>query len=121
MTKNPWWRGVVFPAISVLTVLGIIPFAGAVARQIWVKYEFTSRRIRVTSGIGGNDETEVIYPEIDSITSVRRGFGVADVGDLNILLKDGSKLEIRSVPNFTEVLKFVQENAEKGTIFRGQQ
>lgn len=30
---------VVVPAISILTVIGIIPFASSVARQIWVRRE----------------------------------------------------------------------------------
>lgn len=32
----PHWSEVVVPAISILTVIGIIPFASSVARQIWV-------------------------------------------------------------------------------------
>lgn len=38
---------VVAPAISILTVIGIVPFAAALARQAWVKYTLTSRRIKV--------------------------------------------------------------------------
>lgn len=36
------------PAISILTVIGIVPFSAAVARQVWVKYAITSRRIKVS-------------------------------------------------------------------------
>lgn len=35
------------PAVSILTVIGLVPFSAAVARQVWVKYTLTSRRIKV--------------------------------------------------------------------------
>lgn len=38
---------IVAPAVSILTVIGIIPFTAALARQAWVKYTLTSRRIKV--------------------------------------------------------------------------
>ncbi|CAN0508841.1 unnamed protein product, partial [Ectocarpus sp. 12 AP-2014] len=38
---------VVAPAVSILTVIGIVPFSAALARQAWVKYTLTSRRIKV--------------------------------------------------------------------------
>ncbi|CAM9764481.1 unnamed protein product, partial [Hapterophycus canaliculatus] len=38
---------VVAPAISILTVIGLVPFSAALARQAWVKYTLTSRRIKV--------------------------------------------------------------------------
>lgn len=37
----------VAPAVSILTVIGVIPFTASVARQAWVKYTITSRRIKV--------------------------------------------------------------------------
>lgn len=39
---------VVAPAVSILTVIGIVPFTAALARQAWVKYTITSRRIKVS-------------------------------------------------------------------------
>ena len=43
----------IVPTISILTVVGIIPAAAAWARQAWVRYKITNRRIRVTSGFNG--------------------------------------------------------------------
>jgi hypothetical protein len=37
-----------------------------------VKYKITSRRISVTSGVGGKDLTEVIYPDIAKVNYVFR-------------------------------------------------
>ena len=50
----------IVPGLSVLTVIGIVPFAAAAARQAWVKYKITSRRISVQSGVGGQDFTEIV-------------------------------------------------------------
>jgi hypothetical protein len=82
------------------TVIGIIPFAAAVARQAWVRYTVTSRRIRIVSGINGKDETEIVYPDIKRMLYIFRFFGRC--GDVVMELRDGSKLEMRSLPNFEE-------------------
>lgn len=108
---------VVLPALSVLTVIGIIPFISSLTRQVWVRYKFTSRRISIQSGIGGNDFSEVIYPDVDEIKYVYR-FGGA--GDMVLFLKDGAKVEMRHVPNFDDVLEYVlskcDEECNKKTI-----
>jgi len=86
-------------------VIGIIPFSAALARQVWVRYKITSRRISVQSGIGGNDVTEIIYPDITDVKYVYRSGGA--VGDMVITLKDGSKLEMRHVPEFRDIYKYI--------------
>ena len=96
---------VLLPALSVFTIIGIIPFAAAVARQAWVRYKFTSRRVSIQSGIGGKDQAEIIYPDVDQIKFVFRSFGKA--GDMVLFLKDGAKVELRHVPNFEEIYNYV--------------
>ncbi|GAB5036954.1 ribonuclease p [Nannochloropsis oceanica] len=103
----PHWSEVVVPAISILTVIGIIPFASSVARQIWVKYKITSRRVSVTSGVGGKDLTEVIYADIERVNYVFRSFGTT--GDMVLFLRDGAKVEMRSIPNFREVYTYIRD------------
>jgi len=63
---------VVLPALSIFTVIGIVPFISAVARQAWVRYKFTSRRISIQSGIGGKEQTEIIYPDGEQTQSKSR-------------------------------------------------
>ncbi len=75
------------PTISILTVVGIIPAAAAWARQAWVRYTITNRRIRVTSGIGGKDMAEIVYPDVVEIRTVKRLF--CD-GDVVFFLRDGA-------------------------------
>lgn len=96
---------VVLPALSVLTVIGIIPFIAALSRQAWVRYKFTSRRLSIQSGIGGKTQTEIIYPDVEEIRFAYRSFGAA--GDMVLFLKDGAKVELRHVPNFDDIYNYV--------------
>ena len=95
----------VLPAISIITIIGVVPFLAAAARQVWVKYKITSRRISVQSGLGGNDFTEIIYSDIVDLKYVYRGS--KEVGDMVIELRDGAKLEMRHVPKFQDIYKYI--------------
>ena len=106
----PSWTELIVPGISVLTVIGIVPFAAAASRQVWVTYKVTSRRVSVRSGLGGNDFTEIIYPDIAKLKYVFRGS--RDVGDMVITLRDGAKLEMRHVPKFAEIYEYIYERCE---------
>jgi hypothetical protein len=97
----------VIPTLSILTVIGIIPFAAALSRQFWVKYKITSRRISVQSGFNGGDFTEIVYSDIVNLKYVFRGSN--EVGDMVIELRDGAKLEMRFVPQFKDVYKFIMD------------
>jgi len=100
----------IIPTISILSVVGIIPAAAAWSRQAWVRYKITSRRIRVSSGIGGKDMAEIVYPDIVEIRSVKRLFGD---GDIVFFLRDGAKFEMRNVPQFDETIEFILNNVDK--------
>lgn len=101
------------PTISILTVVGIIPAAAAWARQAWVRYQITSRRIRVTSGIGGKDMAEIVYPDIVEIRTVKRLFGD---GDMVAFLRDGAKFEMRNIPNFDEAMEFMLKQCDDDVV-----
>jgi hypothetical protein len=100
----------IVPTISILTVVGIIPAAAAWARQAWVRYKITTRRIRVTSGVGGKDMAEIVYPDIVEIRTVKRLFGD---GDMVAFLRDGAKFEMRNIPNFEETMEFILDQVDK--------
>jgi hypothetical protein len=100
----------IIPTISILSVVGIIPAAAAWARQAWVRYKITTRRIRVTSGIAGKDMAEIVYPDIVEMRSVKRLFGD---GDVVFFLRDGAKFEMRNIPNFQESIAFILDNVDK--------
>jgi hypothetical protein len=95
----------VVPTLSLLTVVGIFPFLATLARQFWVKYKLTSNRIVVDSGFRGKNHVQVNWNEVVSFRSVRRFGGLS--GDFVLQLKDGSKLEIRSIPDYNKVYEFL--------------
>lgn len=101
------------PTISILTVIGIIPAAAAWARQAWVRYNITNRRIRVTSGVGGKDMAEIVYPDVVEIRTVKRLFGD---GDVVFFLRDGAKFEMRNIPNFEEAIAFILAQCDKEVV-----
>lgn len=90
-----------------ITLFGLPLTVGAVVRALWLRYRITSRRIEVNGGWLGRDRTQVVYSQIREVRSVPRGFGAW--GDMVLVLNDGTKLEMRSVPDFRAVETFIEE------------
>ena len=94
-----------------ITLVGL-PFTfGALVRALWVRYKITTRRISVTGGWLGRDKTQVVYSQISEIRAIPRGLGA--YGDMVLVLKDGARLEIRSIPNFRKTEAYILEQIEK--------
>ena len=93
-----------------------LPFTiGAIVRAIWLRFRITSRRVSVTGGWLGRDKTQVVYSQIKEVRSVPRGFGAW--GDMVLVLSDGARLELRSVPRFRDVETYITERiAERQSI-----
>ncbi|QEY30921.1 PH domain-containing protein [Synechococcus sp. RSCCF101] len=93
-----------------LTVIGL-PFAvGAAVRALWLRFRITSRRVSVTGGWRGRDRSQVAYSQIREVRSVPRGLGAW--GDMVLVLRDGTKLEMRSVPRFRETEAYILERMQ---------
>ena len=93
------------------TILGI-PFTfAAVVRALWLKYKITNKRITIDGGWFGKNKTQVSFNNIEEIRSIPRGFG--SYGDMVLILNDGSKVEMKSLPLFREKQKFIEENISK--------
>ncbi|MBE9186079.1 PH domain-containing protein [Microcoleus sp. LEGE 07076] len=90
-----------------LTVVGIPLAVGAIVRALWLRYRITSRRVSVTSGWMGRERTDVIYSDIVKIVTVPRGFG--SYGDMVLTMKNGSRLELRSIPKFRAMYDYINE------------
>ncbi|KAM3091044.1 PH domain-containing protein [Phormidesmis sp. 146-35] len=89
------------------TVICIPLTIGSVVRALWLRYRITNRRITVTGGWMGRDRTDLIYSEIVKVVTVPRGLGAW--GDMVVTLRDGSRLELRSVPKFREVYDYIND------------
>jgi len=99
--------------IAGITLIGL-PFTfGALVRALWVRYKITTRRISVTGGWLGRDKTQIVYSQISEIRAIPRGLG--SYGDMVLVLKDGARLEMRSIPNFREIETYILEKIQNST------
>ena len=101
------------PGLSLFTVVGVIPFTASLARQAWTRYKITNKRLEVVSGFQGKDTVQVTWREVTDVKWLRRYGG--SCGDLVLTLKDGAKIELRSVPEFDRNLKFLMDQLTEGT------
>ncbi|MEM8809456.1 MAG: PH domain-containing protein [Cyanobacteria bacterium P01_G01_bin.38] len=98
---GPHVGDLIFNLLLAFTIICIPLTVGAIVRAIWLRYRITSRRISVTAGWMGRNRTDLIYSEVAKIVTVPRGLGAW--GDMVVTLKDGSRLELRSVPHFRKL------------------
>jgi hypothetical protein len=110
------------PHIGDLILNGLLAFTlvcipltvAAAVRALWLRYRITDRRVSVVGGWMGQTQVDFIYTEVSDIIAVPRGLG--SWGDMVITLKDGSKIEMRAVPNFRTVVDYIEarRGAPKG-------
>ena len=94
-----------------LTILGL-PFTfAAIVRSLWLRFKITNKRITIDGGWFGRNKTQVSLNNIKEIRSVPRGFG--SYGDMVLILNDGSKVEMKSVPSFRDKQEFIEKNLSK--------
>ena len=93
------------------TLLGL-PFTfAAIVRSLWLRFTITNKRITIIGGWFGKNKTQVSLSNIREIRSVPRGFG--SYGDMVLILNDGSKVEMKSLPSFREKQSFLEKNMVK--------
>ena len=94
-----------------ITLIGL-PFTfGAIVRALWLRFKITNKRISVTGGWFGRDKTQLVYSQISEVRSIPRGFG--SYGDMVLVLKDGARLEMRSLPNFRETQSYIIKKIDR--------
>jgi len=96
-----------------LTILGL-PFAfAAIVRSLWLRFTMTNKRITIVGGWFGRNKTQISLNNIKEIRSVPRGFG--SYGDMVLILNDGSKVEMKSLPSFREKQNLIEKSMSKNT------
>ena len=94
-----------------LTILGLPFTVAAIVRSLWLRYKITNKRITIDGGWFGKNKTQISITNINEIRSIPRGFG--SYGDMVLILNDGAKVEMKSLPLFREKQKFIEENIVK--------
>ena len=101
-------------ALLGFTIIALPFTVGAIVRALWLRFKITSRRVSVSGGWMGKEKTQVGYSQIKDVLSVPRGFGAW--GDMVLVLNDGARLELRSMPRFREIEAYILERiAERGS------
>lgn len=94
------------------TLLWLPLTLAAVSRAFFLRYRFTNLRVTVISGFTGQDRSDFSYKVIKDVQVVPRFIG--EWGDIIITLKDGTKVDLRSVPKFREIAAYCLSMAGKG-------
>ncbi|CAM6098081.1 unnamed protein product [Calypogeia fissa] len=92
-----------------LTLVWLPLTLNAVFRNLFLRYRFTNLRVTVQSGLLGGDRKDFSYDVVKDVKVVPRFIG--EWGDMAIELKDGTNVDIRSVPKFREIAKYIEERA----------
>ena len=96
------------------TLLWLPLTLAAASRAFYLRYRFTNLRVTVISGFTGQDRIDFSYNVIKDVQVVPRFIG--EWGDVIITLKDGTKVDLRSVPRFREIAKYCLKMAEKPAV-----
>jgi nitrogen fixation protein len=104
---GPHIGDLIFNLVLATFIIFIPLTVGAIVRAIWLRYNITDRRVSVVGGWMGKDRTDIVYSEIVDAITVPRGLGFW--GDMVLILKDGSKLELRSLPRCREIYDYINE------------
>ncbi|KAJ0988569.1 hypothetical protein J5N97_006925 [Dioscorea zingiberensis] len=86
------------------TLLWLPLTLAAAFRAFYLRYRFTNLRVTVISGLTGQDRSDFGYESIRDVKVVPRFIG--EWGDVVITLKDGTKVDLRSVPKFREIAEY---------------
>ncbi|KAK6922048.1 protein of unknown function DUF304 [Dillenia turbinata] len=96
------------------TLLWLPLTLAAVSRAFFLRYRFTNLRVTVISGLTGQDRSDFGYNVIKDVQVVPRFIG--EWGDIVITLKDGTKVDLRSVPRFREIAQYCLSMANGATV-----
>ena len=104
---GPHIGDLIFHLFLAIFIVFIPLTVGSIVRAIWLRYKITDRRLSVIGGWMGKDRTDLVYSEITDALTIPRGLGFW--GDMVVTLKDGSRLELRSLPRYREIYDYINE------------
>ncbi|PNW79532.1 hypothetical protein CHLRE_08g358540v5 [Chlamydomonas reinhardtii] len=113
--EGPPHRGDLAVNLALGTTLFWIPLTiAALGRGLFVNYRFTDKRISVkTTAPWKNEQLDAAYQEVKEVRSIPRGIGAW--GDMVVVLRDGSKIEMRALDNFRELQAYILRRRDELT------
>ena len=110
--EGPPHRGDLATNLALAATLVWIPLtAASIGRAAFVRYRFTDRRLSVVATAPWKSEqTDVAYQEVKEVKTVPRGVGLW--GDMVVTLRNGDKVEMRSLDRFRELAAYVLERRD---------
>lgn len=69
---------------------------GTTEQRLWLSRAAAPARRPCPSSCPADEQLDAAYEEVDSVVSIGRGVGAW--GDMVVTLRDGSKIEMRSLP-----------------------
>ncbi|GIM14481.1 hypothetical protein Vretimale_17430 [Volvox reticuliferus] len=95
------------------TTLFWIPLTiAAIGRGLFVNYKFTNKRISVsTNAPWKTEQLDAAYQEVKEVRSIPRGVGAW--GDMVVVLRDGSKIEMRALDRFRELQEYILKRRDE--------
>ncbi|VFQ95236.1 unnamed protein product [Cuscuta campestris] len=98
------------------TVLWLPLSLAALIRAFNLRYRFSNLRVTVISGLTGKGRVDFSYKVIKEVQVVPRFIG--EWGDIVITLKDGTKVDLRSVPKFREIAKYCLSMTDQPVLLK---
>ena len=110
--EGPPHRGDLATNLALGTTLVWLPLtAAAVGRAAFVKYRFTDKRFSViTTAPWKSEQTDIAYQEVKDVVTVPRGVGLW--GDMVVTLRNGDKVELRSLDQFKELKAYILDRRD---------
>jgi hypothetical protein len=114
--EGPPARGEVVANVAMSWTLVWLPLTiQAVGRALWLSYKITDKRVSVVSMSPLRKErTDIPVDQIMDVVSIGRGIGAW--GDMVITLRNGEKIELRSLPEYKKCEEAIREKMYKEKI-----
>ncbi|GLC47193.1 hypothetical protein PLESTB_001622300 [Pleodorina starrii] len=111
--EGPPHRGDLAINLALGTTLFWLPLTiAALSRGLFVNYKFTNKRISVsTNAPWKTEQLDAAYQEVKEVRSIPRGIGAW--GDMVVVLKDGSKIEMRALDRFRELQEYILKRRDE--------
>lgn len=104
--------------LLLVTVIWFPLWVGSLVRFLFVRYRITNRRVTIEGGWLGKQRNDVIYREISAVRVIPNSIvgGIFNYGALVIVTRDGTQLELKAIPRFREIAKYIEDHLDRRSL-----